>query len=470
MMRRERDALQKLLNQMRHQIGSPEKLDQAQSLAAVPTLQTEAVPSFEQMHAYIKIDGGYAKFDWAGFVTRVLQKAEATVFTVRQQGGTYEIRRTNTRDYLSYGAINKDIKTWNESGFHWVFKDGRLYHQEFPNQTMTSHENGFFYLVDGIGYNPAEVEFESIDASKQSSSPLGQLLHFSKDEQISQIGWPSFGARISAASIGIVLMLALAVKTVADSRSFLTGVVMGILLAFGPCYMLRPAPMHVLQNRKPSKSLATQSASPPAPRVSIARRDRCLSAPLDVPCQVTETCLTAVETMLLSDVLECLEGFVGIVSALPGGSALSLVYSSQVASVRASPDLSSTVKQALENELQRGVHEGFTPKGQMNPKTVACELFWTMLAFRWGIASVQGMRSGLFIGVACGNAYPDTFEPHHGFVLRRAFKAAFSFQSATPSDALVGKFEGMEVVAVSNLCDKVEACYDELGLFDKRLV
>merc|ERR1712146_462564 len=97
------------------------------------------------------------------------------------------------------------------------------------------------------------------------------------------------------------------------------------------------------------------------------------------------TCAHAAETMVLSDVLHALQVSAGLFTFLPGGSAMGMIYKSQVASVEASPDLSCKVKEALNNECRRGAHEGFTPKGQMNPKSVGCELFWTLLAFRWSM-------------------------------------------------------------------------------------
>lgn len=138
--------------------------------------------------------------------------------------------------------------------------------------------------------------------------------------------------------------------------------------------------------------------------------------------------------------------------------------------MRASPDLSCTVKEVLERESRRGAHQDFTPKGQMNPKSVGCELYWTILALRWSVKTMEGVRNGLCVGVAAGNAYLDTFEPHHGFWLRQVFRTAFSLASNTDPAPVKEQVEGLKIPSVRDLCEKLEACYSEAGLFDKRKV
>jgi len=194
------------------------------------------------------------------------------------------------------------------------------------------------------------------------------------------------------------------------------------------------------------------------------------SALSSAPVQLTEACERAAKTLILADILEVLEDTKPILSHLPGCTALKVIYDSQVANVRASPDLSCTVREALERESSRGAHRDFNPKGQMNPKSVGCELYWTILALRWAAKTMEGVRDDLRVGVAAGNAYLDTFEPHHGFWLRQAFRSAFSLASNADPAPVKQQVEGLQIPTVSILCEKLEACYDEVGLFDKRRV
>lgn len=186
--------------------------------------------------------------------------------------------------------------------------------------------------------------------------------------------------------------------------------------------------------------------------------------------RITQICEQAANTMILSDVLEVLDRIPEIIQLLPGCSALGHIYEEELACIRVSPDLSCTVKEALENERRRGTHEGCTPKGQMHDCSMGCRLFLTVIAFSWAVQTIEGIREGLYIGVAAAKAYHTTLEPHHGFCVRSVWKAAFLVVSKVHPDSVQRLFEGLETPVARRFCAGIEACFHEAGLFDYRKI
>lgn len=193
-------------------------------------------------------------------------------------------------------------------------------------------------------------------------------------------------------------------------------------------------------------------------------------APVDMSTVISEASEHAAETLILSDVLDLLENVPALLSIIPACNPLIFTVKDQVEGVRASPDLSCTVKEALENEIRRGAHQDFTPKGQMNPSSVACNLYWALLSFSWALKTIEGIRDGVYVGVAAREAYHHTFESHHGMLLRQAFRTGFLLVSKMDPAPLNKLSEGFNLPVMLELCKKLEACYDEVGLFDERKV
>jgi hypothetical protein len=193
------------------------------------------------------------------------------------------------------------------------------------------------------------------------------------------------------------------------------------------------------------------------------------TALVNVPKQICSASEHAAETLMLSDVLEVFESLPQLLTGLPGCSALISLYNGQLAKVQASLDLPCTVKEALENECRRGAHEDCLPKGQMNFKSVGCQLYWLVLSLLWALKTIEGIRDGLTLGVAASNSYHVTLEQHHGFWTRKLWGAGCSVMSKTNSAPVNKMFEDLSIPSVHRLCTKLEACYDDIGLFDKRL-
>mmetsp|Transcript_92971 Transcript_92971/g.212736 ORF Transcript_92971/g.212736 Transcript_92971/m.212736 type:complete len:295 (+) Transcript_92971:7-891(+) len=195
------------------------------------------------------------------------------------------------------------------------------------------------------------------------------------------------------------------------------------------------------------------------------------SAVVEMP-GLARACLQAAATLELGAVLEVLDEFGHLLSQMPGGGAARLVYDSQVANVRRSP-VQGSVPQILKAELNSEAHAGWGPP-QMNPKTVSCELYWAaVLAVGFGshlIAGARVLSTEQTMQDAALDAYAETFEAHHGWLLRQTFTTAFWAGSGMDVPAFKRRMALVDVGALQAFAGAVAQAYAELGLEDLRRV